>query len=288
MADKPSQAGAKSKAGSGGSIDIGTILGILLAFGGIIGGLILEKGSLADVSQFTAAMIVFGGTIGAVLIGTPLKEVLAALGQLRAVFFNPGNKSAEILEQVVSYAAKARKNGIVSLEGEADKIEDPFLKKALGLAIDGAELTELKNMMHLDIVVEERRMLSNAKVYETAGGCCPTIGIIGAVLGLIQVMKNLANIEEVGRGIAVAFVATVYGVAAANILFLPAASKIRNQAKRRIEVKELMMEGVLGIVEGMNPKMIRRKLESLAAGPQGVSNKAFEELRAKVPVEESA
>jgi chemotaxis protein MotA len=273
-----------------GRIDKGTIVGVLLAFGGIIGGLILEKGSLSDITQLTAAMIVFGGTIGAVLIGTPIPEFLAALRQLRVVFLDPGDNSREILEQVISYATKARRSGIVSLESDAEKIEDPFLRKALGLAIDGAELTELKNMMQLDIEVEERRMLSKAKVYESAGGYCPTIGIIGAVLGLIQVMKNLANIEEVGRGIAVAFVATVYGVGAANILFIPAGNKIRNHAKRRMETMELMMEGVLGIVEGMNPKMIRRKLESLAEASSSVASakQRIEEISADIPAGEKA
>jgi chemotaxis protein MotA len=121
--------------------------------------------------------------------------------------------------------------------------------------------------MQIDQEMEERRLISRAKVFESAGGYSPTIGIIGAVLGLIQVMKNLANIEEVGRGIAVAFVATVYGVGAANLLFLPAASKIRDRVKRRMEMTELILEGVAGIVEGMNPKMLRRKLESLSGKP---------------------
>lgn len=245
-------------------VDKGTILGILLGLGGIIGGLLLERGTLSDIGQGTAALIVLGGTSGAVLIGTPFHEVLAALSQLRLLLFDPGDDCAAILEQLIGFAAKARRNGIVSLEKDTESIEDPFLRKAINLAVDGAELTELRSMMELDIQVEHRRMLSRSHVFESAGGYAPTIGIIGAVLGLIQVMKNLANIEEVGRGIAVAFVATVYGVGAANLLFLPAASKLRAHAKRRMELMEMILEGVAGIVEGMNPKMIRRKLEGLA------------------------
>jgi chemotaxis protein MotA len=249
------------------SIDTGTVFGLLLAVGGIVGGLLLEKGSLADIAQGTAALIVLGGTIGAVLVGTPLSEVIAAVRELKYVFFDPGRTSQAMLEQLIEFATKARRHGIVSLEEDADRIEDPFLRKAINLAIDVAELTELKHTMQIDQEMEERRLLSRAKVFESAGGYSPTIGIIGAVLGLIQVMKNLANIEEVGRGIAVAFVATVYGVGAANILFLPAASKIRDRVKRRMEMTEMILEGVAGIVEGMNPKMIRRKLESLAGAP---------------------
>lgn len=249
-------------------IDKGTILGVMLGLGGIIGGLLLEKGTLSDIGQGTAALIVLGGTFGAVLIGTPFKDVVAAIGQLRLLLIDPGDNSSDILEQVIVFATKARRNGIVSLEKDTESIEDPFLKKAISLAVDGAELTELKSMMELDMHVERRRMLARSSVFESAGGYSPTIGIIGAVLGLIQVMKNLANIEEVGRGIAVAFVATVYGVGAANLLFLPAASKLRIHVKRRVEVMEMILEGVAGIVEGLNPRMIRRKLEGLVEAPR--------------------
>ncbi|MGA2215488.1 MAG: flagellar motor protein, partial [Bryobacteraceae bacterium] len=240
---------AANKDGTGGlAIDKGTVLGLLIALGGIVGGLLLERGSLADIAQGTAALIVLGGTVGAVLVGTPFADVIAAIRELKYVFFDPGVSSQAMLEQLIGFATKARRNGIVSLEEEADRIEDPFLRKAINLAIDVAELTELKHAMQLDQEMEERRLLSRAKVFESAGGYSPTIGIIGAVLGLIQVMKNLANIEEVGRGIAVAFVATIYGVGAANLLFLPVANKIRGRAKRRIELTELMLEGVAGIV----------------------------------------
>jgi chemotaxis protein MotA len=262
------------------SIDKGTVLGLIIAAGGIVGGLLLEKGSLADIAQGTAALIVLGGTIGAVLVGTPFADVIGAVRELKNVFIEPGATSQEMLEQLIAFATKARRNGIVSLEEDADMIEDPFLRKAINLAIDVAELTELKHTMHLDQEMEERRLLSRARVFESAGGYSPTIGIIGAVLGLIQVMKNLANIEEVGRGIAVAFVATVYGVGAANLLFLPVASKIRDRVKRRMEMTDMILEGVAGIVEGMNPKMIRRKLESLA----GVKESKPAPAKGAVPV----
>jgi hypothetical protein len=160
------------------------------------------------------------------------------------------------------YATKARKNGLVSLEDEALAIEDPFLRKALNLAVDGTDLQDIRKMLELEIALEEHHAEAEAKVFDSAGGYSPTIGIIGAVMGLIQVMKNLANIDEVGRGIAVAFVATVYGVAAANLFFLPAASKIKARATGETQRKELILEGVSGIVEVLNPKLIRIKLEA--------------------------
>lgn len=236
--------------------------GLLLALSGILGGLVLEQGRVQDVAQLTAAIIVLGGTLGAVMVTTPMGLLRRAAGKLLSVFFETAHAPEAIIEQIIGYATKARKNGIVSLEQDTEFIEDPFLRKALNLAVDGTDLQELRRMMELDITLDEHRGEAEAKVYEAAGGYAPTIGIIGAVLGLIQVMKHLANIDEVGRGIAVAFVATVYGVASANILFLPAGSKLRSRVHAAVEMRELMLEGVLGIAEGLNPKLIRIKLEA--------------------------
>ena len=211
--------------------DLATILGIALALAGILGGLILEKGKIQDVMQGTAAMIVLGGTFGAVLVTNPLPVVLRGLGRLHAVFFEHSSSTEAAIEALIGYASKARKNGIVSLETEAGAIPDPFLRKALDLAVDGTDLQELRKMMEIDIVLAEESREAEAKVWEAAGGYAPTIGIIGAVMGLIQVMKHLEDIKEVGHGIAVAFVATVYGVGTANILFLPMANKLRARAR---------------------------------------------------------
>jgi chemotaxis protein MotA len=242
--------------------DLATIGGGVLALLGIIGGLLLEKGSLGDIAQATAALIVFGGTLGAVMITNPMPVVLRAGRALRAVVFEPAQAFGATIDELIVYAGKARKNGIVSLETEAADAPNPFLKKALNLAVDGTDLQELRNMMELEIQLSEQRYEAEAKVWESAGGYSPTIGIIGAVMGLIQVMKHLENIKEVGHGIAVAFVATVYGVGAANIFFLPAASKLRTRAREAVMLQELILEGVIGIVEGLNPKLIRIKLEA--------------------------
>jgi len=255
---------------------VATLCGLGLALGGILGGLILEGGTIAEVLQPTAAMIVFGGTLGAVMVATPLRVVLAAVRELFSVFFEKQQDPEAVIEEIIGYATKARKNGIVSLEEESEAVEDRFLRKALTLAVDGTDLQEIRKMMELEIALEEQRAEARAKVFEQAGGYAPTIGIIGAVMGLIQVMKHLANIDEVGKGIAVAFVATIYGVGSANIFFIPSANKIRARAHAASQLRELMLEGVAGIVEGLNPKLIRSKLEAYAqaAGPPAAGRKA--------------
>ena len=257
----------KAKKQSGHRPDLATLGGLALALVGILGGLVLEQGKVKDVAQLTAAIIVLGGTLGAVMVTTPMHLLRSAAGKFPAVFFETSHAPGAIIEQIIGYATKARKNGIVSLEDETGSIEDPFLRKALNLAVDGTDLQELRRMMELEISLEEHRGEAEAQVYEAAGGYAPTIGIIGAVLGLIQVMKHLANIDEVGRGIAVAFEATVYGVASANILFLPAGSKLKSRTHAAVQMRELMLEGVLGIAEGLNPKLIRIKLEAYAPPP---------------------
>jgi chemotaxis protein MotA len=262
--DKPAASPAKRKS-SIGKPDLATIGGLILAIGGITLGMTLEGGKIKEILQPTAAIIVFGGTLGAVLVTTPLEVLRRSLSALLSVLFEKQQTPAVALEEIIEYATKARKNGIVSLEQDAETIQDPFLKKALNLAVDGTDLQEIRKMMELEIAIEEHRSESEAKVFEAAGGYAPTIGIIGAVLGLIQVMKNLANIDEVGRGIAVAFVATIYGVASANIIFLPAATKIKARTHANLQMKELMLDGVAGIVEGLNPKLIRAKLEAYAS-----------------------
>ncbi len=258
MAEKTAHArkGARKK------LDFTTAGGLILALVGILGGLILEGGSIKDVAQITAAMIVLGGTIGAVLVTTPTAVLRRAAKKLSVVFFETAQSPEEVIEEIIQYATKARKGGIVSLEQDAHAVADPFLRKAINLAIDGMDLKDLRKMMELEIGLEEHHAEAEAKVYEAAGGYAPTIGIIGAVLGLIQVMKHLENIEEVGKGIAVAFVATVYGVGAANLFFLPAGNKIRARAHEALRIREMMLEGVAGIVEGLNPKLIRSKLEA--------------------------
>jgi chemotaxis protein MotA len=247
-------------------LDFITLAGVAIGLGGILGGLILEKGKLQDVQQITAAIIVVGGTLGAMLVSAPGPQLMRALRRGSTVFVDSRCDDRQVIEIVVYYANLARRNGIVSLENDALAISHPFLRKGLLLAVDGVETQEIRGMLELDLRLEEERVAADARLYESAGGYAPTIGIIGAVLGLIQVMKHLENIGEVGKGIAVAFVATVYGVGLANLLLLPAGAKIRARAHSGTMTNELLLEGVLAIAEGMNPKIIRTKLEAFIDG----------------------
>jgi chemotaxis protein MotA len=253
-----------AKGAGGGKVavklDFATLAGLVIGIGGIVGGLILEGGSVREIAAPTAFLIVMGGTLGAVLITTPLGVLRGGMRSMASVFYEKSQDPDSLIDILVDYSSKARRNGIVSLEQVADQAPDPFLRKALNLAVDGTDLQELRNMMELEIGVAEHHAEAEAKIFESAGGYAPTIGIIGAVLGLIQVMKDLADIEKVGHGIATAFVATIYGVAFANLFFLPVAGKIKARAQQKSQMRELMLEGVVGIVEGLNPKLIRSKL----------------------------
>jgi chemotaxis protein MotA len=261
---------AKAKKGGGSKPDLASLAGLVVAMGGIVGGLILEGGEIKDISQVTAAIIVLGGTLGAVMVTTPMGVLISAGKKIGSVFFEQTHNPGAIIEELITYATKARKDGIVSLEKDANQIADPFLRKALNLAVDGTDLQQIRKIMEVEIGLLEHHGEAEAKVYEAAGGYAPTIGIIGAVMGLIQVMKNLADIEAVGHGIAVAFVATVYGVGVSNLFFLPAANKIKSRVAAAVQAREMMLEGIISIVEGQNPKLIRTNLEAYvhAHGPE--------------------
>ncbi|MGO8756561.1 MAG: flagellar motor protein [Terracidiphilus sp.] len=241
-------------------MDKASVGGAILAIAGIVAGLMIEGGNVHQILQPTAALIVFGGTMGAVLLQFPLTTVGAACKSLTHLFAAPRKQDTQLIRQLVAFANKARRNGVVSLDADLPAIQDPFLKQTLMLAVDGTEPVELRKIMrvNLDSMTEDEDRLP--AVFESAGGFSPTIGILGAVLGLIQVMQHLDNIAEVGRGIAVAFVATIYGVGAANLFFLPFAGKMRLQVRSSHRRREMMLEGVISILEGMNPRMLEIKL----------------------------
>jgi chemotaxis protein MotA len=241
-------------------VDKSSFSGLIIALGGIIAGLILEGGKISQILQPTAAIIVFGGTLGAVMLQFPLPVVMSAFRRLASVFFERNLHPDHVIRELAGFANKARKEGIVSLDSELPHIEDPFLKKSLMLAVDGTEPEELRKMMQLELDNQAEYEENIPKVFESAGGFAPTIGIIGAVLGLIQVMQHLENLDEVGRGIAVAFVATVYGVGSANLIFLPSSGKLRIRIREQQVIREMTLEGVASILEGMNPRMLETKL----------------------------
>ncbi|WP_026442937.1 flagellar motor protein [Pseudacidobacterium ailaaui] len=242
-------------------MDKSSFTGLLLALAGILAGLLIEGGHIGQILQPTAAMIVLGGTIGAVMLQYPLATVGAAFGRLAQVFFAKNKDAEATVKLLLGFANKARRSGIVSLDQDLASIGDPFLKQALMLAVDGTEPAELRKIMELHLENQAESEDAIPAVFESAGGFAPTIGIIGAVMGLIQVMQRLDHMDEVGRGIAVAFVATIYGVGCANIFFLPAAGKLRHRISEERRLKEMVLEGVISILEGMNPRMIEIKLQ---------------------------
>jgi chemotaxis protein MotA len=245
-------------------MDLGTLIGLVLGIGMILGGDLLEGGKISQILQPTAAMIVFGGTIGATMIQFPLRTFLRAIRAAKTVLIEPKNQAVKLIDDIVGFATIARKDGIVALEGAIPETTHPFLRRAIMMAVDGADSAAMRLALETSIAQSEEEGEDVAKVYETAGGYAPTIGIIGAVLGLIQVMSHLSDIEKVGEGIATAFVATIYGVGFANIICLPLGGKLKLRNREAIAVREIMLEGALAIQEGMNPKLVRERLSTLA------------------------
>jgi chemotaxis protein MotA len=243
-------------------MDIATIIGLILGFGAVFGGQILEGGHVSALLQPTAALIVVGGTLGATCISFPIGHLLQALKETRKTLFPKQSNHEAIIKDMIGYAAKARKNGLISLEQETQSIKDSFTKKGVSLVVDGIDPQKLRETMEIELNTFEEHAKVSAEVFESAGGFAPTIGIIGAVLGLIQVMSNLADASKLGEGIAVAFVATIYGLMIANLICLPFSIKLKQQLKGEILLKEMVIEGLIAIQNGENPHFIEQRLRS--------------------------
>jgi chemotaxis protein MotA len=233
----------------------------LLGLLAVVGGALLEGLHVSSIMQPTAAIIVLGGTLGATLLSFPLKAILGAMKALVKVMVEPKTNEIGLIEEIIGYANKARKDGLISLESMIPNASDDFLKRAMSLAVDGTDPKVLRETMEIELTHMEEEGDMEAKVFEGAGGYSPTIGIIGAVLGLIHVMNKLDDPSKIGGGIAVAFVATVYGVGVANLIFLPIASKLKAKLKAAMVGKEMMLEGVIGMLEGINPRIIEERLK---------------------------
>ncbi|MDT8370545.1 MAG: flagellar motor protein [Gammaproteobacteria bacterium] len=243
-------------------MDILSILGLLVGFGAILGGQHLEGGHLDTILNAVAFLIVLGGTLGAVMLQTPLKTFLRALKIVSWIFITPKMSAEETLDKILGWNQVARKEGLVKLESIAQDEEDLFIQKGLQLIADGAEPEMIREIMEVDMDIQESNDLESSKVFEAMGGYSPTIGIIGAVMGLIHVMGNLADPSSLGSGIAVAFVATIYGVALANLLFLPIASKLKAIILLRSRVQMMLIEGLIGVALGDNPRNIESRLQA--------------------------
>ncbi len=246
-------------------IDITTILGIIVALGAIIGGQMLEGGHVSTLMQLTAFIIVIGGTMGAVMIQYSLPTFLLGLRLVKWAFIPPPIHLDEVIEQISGWGNTARRGGLLSLEPILVEMQDPFMKKGLQLLVDGAEPEKLKESLEVEMDTYDEHYRLAAKVWESAGGYSPTIGIIGAVMGLIHVMGNLSDPSKLGGGIAVAFVATIYGVGSANLLFLPIASKLKAIIGREMVRRQMVTEGLVAIANGENPRLIETKLRGFIA-----------------------
>lgn len=243
-------------------MDILSIIGIILAFAAIIGGNMLEGGHTDQLFQLTAFLIVVGGTLGAVMLQTSIPVFLRALSMLRWIFFTPRVDIEGTMEKLVSWSQMSRREGLLALEEASEIEEDLFSRKGLQLLVDGNEPETIRDVMETEIQLMENFELQAARVYEAMGGYSPTIGILGAVMGLIHVMNNLADPSKLGSGIATAFVATIYGVGLANLFLLPTAGKLKTVVQKQILQHEMMLEGIVSIAEGENPRNIESKLQS--------------------------
>ena len=241
-------------------MDILSLLGLLVAFGAIIGGNFIEGGKVQSLLQLTAFIIVMGGTLGAILLQTPLKVFMRSLKMLLWVFRPPAIDPERQIENIVEWCQLARKEGLLGLETLSEQLEEPFSRRGLQLLVDGREPESIRSIMEVELESLEEQAMHAAKVFEAAGGYSPTIGILGAVMGLIHVMENLADPSKLGEGIAVAFVATIYGVGSANLILLPIAGKLKSIIHSQGRVREMTIEGLTAIAEGENPRAIEAKL----------------------------
>lgn len=241
-------------------MDVLSILGVIIGFAALIGGNFIEGGSIQSLLNGPAALIVIGGTFGAAILQTPKNSFIRAWKILPWVIMPPQNPFKEGIAKLVRWAHAARKEGLLGLEHIADAEKDRFARKGLQLLVDGSEPEMIRRVMESELIIDEQRDLDAIKFFESMGGYAPTIGIIGAVMGLIHVMRNLADPEQLGPGIAVAFVATIYGVALANLLFIPIANKLRMCINERSQYRELMIEGIISLADGENPRSIEMKL----------------------------
>lgn len=246
-------------------LDKASFLGLLLGGMAVIGGQYLEGGSLRMIFQGTAFIIVFGGTLGAVCLSFPFTHLKAAFRELWHIFGETEDNALSLIGQLTEFAYRTRREGILSLERDIDHIQDPFFRRALQLAVDGLEPKMLRDIMRMELQQLHSTGLIPARVFESAGGYAPTIGILGAVLGLIQVMNYLTEPSKLGSGVATAFVATIYGVGSANLFFLPIGHKLRLRLQRRLILKEITLEGILAVCSGEHPRLIEENLKGFLA-----------------------
>ena len=238
-----------------------SVLGLLLGVVAIVGGQLLEGGSVGSLSQPTALLIVLGGTMGAVMLQSPYATFMRGMRMVRWVWYPPVVDYRLLIKQISNWSQVSRREGLLALENVIGQLKDDFARKGLQLLVDGAEPERLREVLEVEISTFEEEMKLSARIWEAAGGYSPTIGIMGAVLGLIHVMENLTDPSKLGAGIAVAFVATIYGVGLANLVFLPMANKLKSHINRQVVQREMIVDGLVGIANGDNPRIIESRLQ---------------------------
>ena len=242
-------------------MDIVSIIGVLVALLAILLGQYLEGGHMGSLLQLTAFMIVIGGTLGAVMLQSSMRVFLDGLNMLKWVFMPPRIAPKETLQMLLDWSQNARRGGLLALEPFIEQQPDLFHRRGLQMLVDGAEPEVLRDTLELDLQSYEQHHIEASKVWMAAGGYSPTIGILGAVMGLIHVMENLSDPSKLGAGIAVAFVATIYGVGGANLFYIPIANKLRYLVGRQVANKEMFIQGIVAIANGENPRIIDAKLQ---------------------------
>ena len=260
-------------------MDILSVLGLVLALGGILLGQFLEGGKITSILQLTAFIIVIGGTTGAAMLQFTLPVFVKSLKMVPWIFLPPKLSPKDSIAMILEWSNTARRNGLLALEPVVETVTDPFVKKGLQMLVDGTEPEKMRATLEMELASREHLDRQAAKVFEAAGGYAPTIGILGAVLGLIHVMENLADPSKLGEGIAVAFVATIYGVGSANRGFLPVANKTKNIIHEQIKLAEMTIEGLVAIAEGENPRIIEGRLQSFFAHERWDENQEEEPAR---------
>lgn len=241
-------------------MDKATWTGLIVGFGGIIAGNLLEGGHMGSLMQLTAFIIVLTGTVGAVMVSSSERDLKAGLNLAKSAFNTEESKVKEQILEIIDCSRITKKESLLALEPRLGKISNPMLQNILRCVIDGVESETIRDIYETQIQTEEDELLAGAKIWTDAGGFAPTIGIIGAVLGLIHVMGNLTDTSKLGGGIAVAFVATVYGVSSANLLFLPLGNKLKRKVHNLTREKQMVLEGGLLIGKGTNPLVLEQKL----------------------------
>jgi len=247
-------------------IDVSTILGLVIGWGSLVVALMMETGGNVMGAlmflQLSAFFIVFGGTLGATMISYPSQVMANAIPVLKQAFVRREMNPGDVIQTLVGFATKARREGLLGLEDEIANVDDAFLKKGIKLVVDGTDIELVRSILETDLSFLETRHKLGVGIYGTMGGFSPTLGIIGTVMGLVNALSHIESAARVAHSIAVAFIATFYGIAFANLIFLPISFKLQAKSAEEVLVREVMIEGILSISAGDNPRIVEEKLKA--------------------------